>query len=216
MRKSEPNEGKTELLVYSCHSVENGRELRIFDEDDINAAGGIYGVEMELQSDSYWFVRLGTIEGQKTPSGWSCTNEALAKLPEADPRTWLLGRRNPSLQRGQLERQIFESLYQELSAFLTTWNHRGTEDRIVDAYAIKEIRISPNRVSSIASALVSIGRAYEVIGMTVLKYFYDPAWEMTWLSSDMILADFPVLPVQLRLCSTEKVIAVDILSTSSC
>jgi hypothetical protein len=215
MRKSEPIEGKTELLVYSCHSVENGRELRIFDEDDIQAAGGIYGVEMELQRDSYWFVRMGTIEGQKTASGWSCTDEALAKLPEADPHTWCPGRRNPSFQRGQLEREIFESLYQELSAFLKNWNHE--EDGMIDAYAIKEISISPNRVSSIASALTSIRQAYEVIGMTVFKYWYDPAWKLTGPSSDLILAEFPLsIPVRFQLCSAEKVIAVDILSILSC
>ena len=37
MRKSEQTEGTTELIVYSCHHVERGPELHIFDEEDIQA-----------------------------------------------------------------------------------------------------------------------------------------------------------------------------------
>jgi len=190
MRKSEQIEVKTELVVYSCHHIERGLELHTFDEEDIYAAGGIYGLEMELQSDSYWFARLGTIEGQTSASGYSCTDEALAALPEADPDTWQLGRQNPSFQRGQPERLVFQSLFQSLSAFLETWNHE--EDGFIIAYALKEIKISPNRISSIAGALTSIRRAHDVVGMTVLKYWYDADWKMTWPTNDLILPEFPL------------------------
>jgi len=141
----------------------------------IHAAGGIYGIEMGLRRDSYWFVRLGTIEGRKSALGWSYTDEALAALPVADPDTWQLGQRNPSFKRGELERQIFQSLFQSLSAFLKSWNHE--EDELISAYTPKEIRISPDRISSIASALTSIGRAQDVVDITVLKYWYDPEWK---------------------------------------
>jgi hypothetical protein len=61
-------------------------------------------------------------------------------------------------------------------------------------------------LSSIASALISNGRAYEVAGMTVIKYWYDPDWKVTCLPCDLILAEFPVnIPVWLRL---ESIITV--------
>ena len=215
MRKLEQNEVKTELIVYSCHHVERGPELHIFDEDDIQAAGGMYNVERELQRDSYWVVRLGTIEGEESVSGWSCTDEALAGLPEADPGGGHLGRRNPSFQRGQLERLIFQSLFQSLSAFLKGWNHE--EDGLINAYTLRMIKISPNRLSSIAGALTSIRRAHDVIGLTVLKYWYDPEWKMTWPSNDLILAEFSlVVPLQFRWGNGEGVVTTDILTLSSC
>ena len=214
MNKSERNEGTTELVVYSSHCVEHGPELHIFDEEAIRAAGGIFGVETELRRDSYFFVRLGTIEGQQSASGWSCPDEALAALPEADPSAWHLGRRNPSFQRGQLEREIFQSLFQSLSDFLKSWNYK--EDELINAHVIKEIKIGPNHISSIASALTSIRRAHDVIGVTVIKYWYDPEWETAWPSDDLILAEFPLaVPVQFRWGNGERVVATDIVVTSS-
>jgi hypothetical protein len=32
----------------------------------------------------------------------------------------------------------------------------------------------------------------DVIGVTVLKYWYDPVWPTAWLSSELILAEFPI------------------------
>jgi hypothetical protein len=213
--KSETPTGKTELIVYWCHSVERGPEHRVFDEDDIQAAGGINGVEMELQRDSCWFARLGVIEAQHSARGWSYTDEALAALPEADPGEWRLGRHNPAFRRGTFERHVFESLFRGLSKLLKSWAHE--EEEAVSAYVIKQIDISPDRLSSIASALTSIGRAYEVAGMTVIKYWYDPEWKVTCLPCDLVLAELPVsIPVRLRLDSAEESIVTDILPSSSC
>jgi hypothetical protein len=94
--ESEKPEGWTKLIVYWCHSVEHGPEHRVYDEGDIQAAGGICGVEMELQRDSYWFVPWGVIEAKKEASGWSYEAEAIAALPEPDPEEWSLGRHNPA------------------------------------------------------------------------------------------------------------------------
>ena len=215
MSKSEQTEATRELIVYSCQCVEHGPELQVFNEDDIQAAGSIYGVEMGLQRDSYWFVRLGTIEGRKRDVGWSYTEEALAALPVTDLGAWQLGRRNPSFKRGELERQIFQSLFQSLSAFLKSWNHE--EEELISAYTPKEIRISPNRISSIASALTSIRRAQDVVEMTVLKYWCDPESEITWPTVDQILGEFPpTVPVQFRWGTGDRVVATDILTISSC
>jgi hypothetical protein len=51
-------------VVYSCQWLEHGLELQVFNEDDIQAAGGIYGIEMGLRRDGYRFARLGTIKGK--------------------------------------------------------------------------------------------------------------------------------------------------------
>lgn len=83
--KSETPACKTELIVYWCHSVERGPEQRVFDEDDIQGAGGINNVETELQRDSYWFARLGAMDVQQSARGWPYTDEAeeaIAALPE--------------------------------------------------------------------------------------------------------------------------------------
>jgi hypothetical protein len=139
----------------------------------------------------------GTIEGQRSASGYSCTDEALAALPEADPGAWRLGRRNPSFQHGQVERLVFQSLFQSLSEFLRGWNHE--EDGFISAYPLKKIKISANRISAIASALASIRRAQDVVEMTVLKYWYDPDWKMTWPTNDLILGEFPLtVPLQFQ------------------
>jgi hypothetical protein len=48
----------------------------VFDEDDIRAAGGIIGVETELQRDCYWFVRLGMMDVGRLPKRESKTKVA--------------------------------------------------------------------------------------------------------------------------------------------
>jgi hypothetical protein len=213
--KLETPAGKTELIVYWCHSFERGPEHRVFDEDDIQVAGGINGIEMELQRDSCWFARLGVIEAQQSARGWSYTDEAIAALPEADPGEWRLGRLNPAFRRGPFERHIFESLFRNLSAMLKNWAHE--EEEAISGYVIKQIDISPDRLSSIASALASIRHAHEVVGLTVIKYWYDPEWKVTSLPCDLILAQVPIsIPVRLRLDGAEEGIATDVLLNSSC
>jgi len=213
--ESEKPEGRTELIVYWRHSVERGPEHRVFDEDDIQAAGGINGIEMELQRDSYWFVQLGVIEAQEDASGWSYPTEAIAALPEPDPEEWSLGRHNPAFRSGAFERHIFESLFRSLSALLKSWAHE--EEEAISAYVIKQIDMSPTRLSSIASALTSIRQAYEVAQMTVIKYWYAPEWKGICLPCDLVLAELPVsIPVRFRLDAAQGAIATDILSSSSC
>jgi hypothetical protein len=215
MNKCERPGGKAELVVYSCHCVDHGPEQRVFDEDDIRAAGGIIGVETELQRDCYWFVRLGMIEAQQGSSGWSFTDEAIAELVVPNLSAWRLGRRNPASRRGAFERHVFETLFLDLSAFLKGWNHE--EEGSINAYVIKRIDISPDRISSIASALTPIRRAHDVVDMTVLKYWYDPDWKITYPSEDLILAELSVsIPVRLRLDGAEGAIVTDILPSSSC
>jgi hypothetical protein len=213
--KAETPAGKAELIVYWSHSVERGPEHRVFDENDIQGAGGINGVEMELQRESCWFARLGVIDAQQSARGWSYTDEAIAALPEPGSGEWRLGRHNPAFRRGAFVRQVFESLFRGLSAWLKSWSHE--EEEVVSAYVIKQIDISPDRLSSIASALTSIGWAYEVAGMTVIQYWYDPEWKVTYLHCDLVLAELPVsIPVRLRLDSTEEAIVIDILPSWPC
>jgi hypothetical protein len=176
---------------------------------------GICGIEIELRRDSYWFARLGLIEAKQNTSGWCFTDDDIAALVEPALGAWRLGRRNPSLVCDALGREVFESLFQGLSEFLKGWDYE--EEGTINAYVIKQIDITPRRIASIASTLASIGRAYEVVGMTLLKYWRDPSSRITSVSSDAILAEIPVsILVQIRLDGAEKVVAVDILPFSSC
>ena len=88
---------------------------------------------------------------------------------------------------------------------------------MISAYTPKEIRITANRLSSIASALTSIRRAQDVVEMTVLKYEYDPESKIEWLTDDEILGESPLtVPVQFRWGTGDRAVATDILTISSC
>lgn len=68
----------TELVIYFCQSVESGLEHCSFDDCDIQAAGGILGIEAELAKKTYWFVQLGKIVAQLTPRAGAIRRRLLA------------------------------------------------------------------------------------------------------------------------------------------
>ena len=88
---------KVELIVYLVVSPESGPGRRIYSDEDVHALGGIYGIERALENESYWYVRLGQIQGEERPRGGLTYNDsALAELSEPPEGAWKNGRRNPA------------------------------------------------------------------------------------------------------------------------
>ena len=216
--QSQQQKSRPQLVVYFAHCPEHGPEHRVYDEEDIHGAGGIHAIEAEMQRETYWFARLGVIEAELSTSDSTYTykEEAIAGLPEPPAGAWQMGRPNPSFGRGELARQIFDSLFHALAAFLETWKKPG-EDGTVDAYVVKEVKINADRISSLASALTTIRRAHDIVEMTVLKYWCDPQWATRVLTQDVILDEFPLtVPVQLRWGSGEKAVVAEVLPIAYC
>ena len=66
--QSQQQKGRPQLVVYFAHCPEHGPEHRVYDEEDIHGAGGIPAIEAEMQRETYWFARLGVIEGELSAS----------------------------------------------------------------------------------------------------------------------------------------------------
>ena len=47
----------TEAIVYLVASPESGPHHRIYDDEHIQALGGIHAIEALLEKESYWFAR---------------------------------------------------------------------------------------------------------------------------------------------------------------
>ena len=58
-----PDQSRSEeLLVYFAHCPTHGPEHRIYAETNLHTAGSIRAVESVIESETYWFMRLGVIE----------------------------------------------------------------------------------------------------------------------------------------------------------
>ena len=61
-----------EVIVYLVLSPNSGPEHRIYSDESIQAAGGIHAIEQSLEQESYWFVRLGQIQGKASHGESPC------------------------------------------------------------------------------------------------------------------------------------------------
>jgi hypothetical protein len=69
-----------ELTVYFVVSPERGAARRIFNEENIQASGGIHAIERTLESENYWFVRLGEIRAEAGSRGVTFSDTEFSKL----------------------------------------------------------------------------------------------------------------------------------------
>ena len=96
-----------EFVIYFAHTPEHGPGYRIYSEDDILGAGGIHALELELRHESYWFVRIGSIEGVERPSGVGFDEKTLSDLTGPGENWHILrqnvGSRHPAFEGNELE-----------------------------------------------------------------------------------------------------------------
>lgn len=171
---TEAQDSKVELVVYLVFSPEWGPRHCVFSDEDLQVSGGIHGIERDLEEKTYWFAQLGRIRGEPSPHGITLQESDISKLAEPLQGAWHTGRRNPAFAGSELERWIFKSAFRAVQRMLDSWKRE--EDRIVCAYALKELRMSSRSLVSLANALHSLKRVHDIVGITVSKHWYDPSW----------------------------------------
>jgi hypothetical protein len=162
----------TPFVIYFAHNPKQGPGYRIYSEDDILGAGGIHALELELRQESYWFVRIGSIDGVERPSGVGFDGKTLSDLIGEEGNCHILrqniGCRHPAFEGDDLELFIFDSIFCSLETYLDSWKRRHGD--FVKLYGIKELGITRGRLWSLAASLRSMGRVHDLVSLTVLKY----------------------------------------------
>ena len=206
-------EDSIELLVYLVESPEHGPGHRVFDDADILVAGGVWGIESEIERQTDRFVRLGVIEAKKDGDRITFTDADLAGLPLPREEQWRIGRLSPAHSRSELERQIFDSQVRAAKALLTTWEQ--AEDCDVTAYAPKKVR--GGCLASLAASLCAVGEAFDIIEITAIKYWYLRDWKTQVPADDLILAEFPLtVPVRIRWGQGVHLVVSDVEPVYAC
>src|SRR5262249_10500194 len=136
-----------ELIVYYVVSPECGPGHRVYTDEDIQAARGIHSIERALETESYWFVRLGKIVGAAGPRGVTFLDNDLAQLNVPPRNTWQIGRRNPGFRRPEPDRRIFNAIFGAFESLLESW--KPERDGMVDPYAGKELGVSTKGLLSL-------------------------------------------------------------------
>jgi hypothetical protein len=136
------------------------------------------------------------------------------KLPEPPESAWKTGRCNPAFRSSDVERHLFRVAYCAIGQMLDAW--KRSKDGEAEAYAVKELRISPQRLLGATKGLQTLQSIYEIAEITVIKFWYDPAWPEPQLP-DLVLGEFSFrIPLQIRRSIHDKMFVVEILPLASC
>jgi hypothetical protein len=183
-----------ELHVYFAYCPKHGPEQRLYDDHDIQRAGGIEPLELEIRRETYSFVYLGVVEGREERDSITIAPEDLAALQEPDAENWQIGERNPSLGLGEPEHQIFNAIFQALAKHLEPWTYQ--DDGATYRYSVKEIDIDGKQLSRSAAALAASGD-YEnrVVTFSAVQH-WNPI-ELQWRTIDGVTEDTTLGPVRL-------------------
>jgi hypothetical protein len=208
---------EAQLIVYFAQCPTHGPEHRFYGAEDFRRAGSVQSLESEIEAETYWFARLGTISAHPESVGGSgrfvFSDHDIAGLPDPRPSDCRAGRRNPAFGLSELELQIFESIFRAAATSLCEWKSNADDGSV--GYAIKEVKVDSDHIGKLASALTANGTTTDVVQMAVLKYELDLKFPSRSLTCDDILDEFPVVAVvQLRWNAREKAIASKVLSLS--
>jgi hypothetical protein len=210
----------TEAIVYFVASPERGPHHRIYDNEDIQALGGIHAIEALLEKESYWFARLGEVRGQLGPCGVWFASAEFAKLPQPNKDTWRIGRHNPAFRASELDQYVFQAIFRAIECMLESW--KCEQGGMVEAYALKELKVRPNRLLSFTRALCSIRMLHDVVEICLVKYWYGSSWpEPNLPNDDSVIAEYCIrVPVQIRWSGDQnreqKLVHVEVLPLASC
>jgi hypothetical protein len=210
------SKSNTEAIVYFVISPSEGPAYRICGDDDLQALGGVHALERHLENQSYWFARMGQISLNLNPYGATFQDSDLAKLPEPPEEAWQTGRLNPSFGRSEIEKWVFKEVFEAIQRLLDLWR---TDDGItVEAYALKELKISAARLVSLTTGLCALKQVHELVEVTVVKFWYDSGWLSKPVPIDeLVLAEYSFkIPLQLRWAADQRLISVQILLITCC
>ena len=174
-------------------------------------------MESVIESETYWFMRLGVIELGYSDEHLTFSSSDLARLPSPLLNHLKMGRRNPAFGRSQLERWIFESIFHAFASHLQKWKH--VEEEISGAYALKELGLKAQDIQRLAGGLTATGQVYDAAELLIVKYWTDGA--DTWneiVTADEALADLTLtVPFRLRWGNNnESLVITEILPSSPC
>ena len=202
-----------ELLVYFAHCPTHGPEHRIYAETDLHSVGSIRAVESVIESETYWFMRLGLINPNEHLT-FSLSD--LARLPRPLRHNLKMGRRNPAFGRSQLERWIFESIFHSFAAHLQNWKH--VEEEIPVAYAIKKLRLNAQDLQRLAAGLTATCQVYDAAEVLIIKYWTDDGDSgVQMVTEDDVLSDLTLtIPFRLRWGNSESLVTTEVFPSSPC
>jgi len=201
---------RAELMVYHVVAPDSGPGLRFYDEEGIVAEGGIHAIEQTLEKESYWYKQLACIQEE---GGSSSISPFEYVEPDPCGSDWKDGRRNPGFGGTELERHVFRTAFHAVDQMLQSWKQE--EDGMIDAYTLKKLKVTPQRLRSIVKALQVIPAVHEIVEICVLKYWYEASWAEPPLP-DLVLAEY-ALNIPLRFgWSVDRLIAVDVLPFATC
>jgi len=206
-----------DAIVYFVVSPLEGPAYRICQDDELQAMGGVHALERVLERQSYWFVHVGQIGVKQHQYGVTFQDSELAKLPEPPEDAWQTGRLNPAFGKSEIEKRAFREVFQAIQRMLDTW--KSNEGITVEAYALKELKISAQRLMSLTTGLRALKRVHDVLEVTIVKFWYESVWRSKPMPSDhaFVLAEYSFkLPLQLRWATDERLISVEILPLASC
>jgi len=206
----------SDAIVYFVLSPLEGPAYRICQDEELQAMGGVHALERLLESQSYWFVNLGQIGLKHDPYfGDTFQDSDLAQLPDPPEEAWQTGRLNPAFGKSEIEKRAFREVFQAIQRVLDTW--KTYEDTTVEAYALKELKISPQQLVSLTTGLRALKRVHDVLEVTTVKFWYDSQWLSKPVPTDVVLAEYSFkIPVQLRWAADHQLISVEILPAALC
>lgn len=215
MSKPESNPN-SEAIVYFLISPLESPGYRIWDDDDLQALGGVHALERHLENQSYWFARMGQISLNQNPDGATFQDSDLAKLPEPLENEWKIGRLNPSFGQSEIQKQAFKEAFQAVQGLLDLW--RTNDGTTVEAYALKELKISAPRLVSLTTGLCALKKIHDIVEVTVVKFWYDPLWLSKPVPLDeFVLAEYSFkIPLQLHWSADRRLISVRICPIATC
>jgi hypothetical protein len=160
--------GRSTAVVYFVASPGTGPGYQIYTEENLEACGGVHALERTLETETYWFVHLGEIAVTQGSSAVFFKNSDLAMLPEPPEHTWKIGRRNPAFGRAELDRYVFRAGFEAVEQMISLW--KQDDEVVVDAYALKELKLSRQRLGALTNALNTLQKTQEVVEISVMKY----------------------------------------------
>jgi hypothetical protein len=205
----------TTANVYFVASPNTGPGYQIYTEEDLEAFGGVHALERALEAESYWFVHLGEVRVMQGSSGVCFKDSDLALLREPPEHTWKIGRCNPAFGKPELDRYVFGAAFKAVERMLELW--KKEDEGVVDAYALKELNLSPERLAALTNCLSALQKTQDVVGITIMKYWYDASWPGRPFPCDLVTAEFSLnLPLQFRWAASDKLLDVAVMHFSLC
>ena len=117
---------------------------------------------------------------------------------------------------GELERYVFEAIFKAIERMLAGW--KCERDGLVEAYALKEVRISSDRLLMLTRSLSSLQKVHEITRITTIKYWYDPSWpEPNLPGGEFTLAEYSIrIPFQVQWSGDENLVHAEVMTIASC